>query len=303
MSTLLAGIILMVLTGICWTGLGVIVSKNAKTGVSTPLVLGASTLMVAIICAVCLFFKGSFPLNLSGKYGLTHLLYLTCGFFNFLAFVLMSKAMRIGNNGIVWSIVQSALICPFMMGIIAFGVEPRITRLAGVSLVLFAIIMMGLSKSENQKHEKGGSKLWLWITLLGFLDAGLTQCLANVPSYWPEAQSMSPIEKTMSSQMGNVLGCLVFEWKHIFTKESWRGITRPLISYLALNLLNQFAFFFNGLEKLAQAGAGSIGYPIGLGLCISAFFTYSLFIIHEKTTKLGLCGFFACLAGIIVISC
>jgi len=302
MPDLFVGILLMFLVGLCWTGSGVIVSTNARRNVNTALMIGVNTIAICAVCMVILGRQGKLPLDFSGYFGLTHLFMFTCGFFNLLAFVIIEKAMKLGNNGIVWSFIQSALIWPFAMGILIFGVEPRWTRLLGVAVVLVGVLMMGFTKSSREDGVPS-SRRWLWGTILGFLVAGWTQCLGNVPSYWEQASQMSSVEKTLTMQLGNLVGCIALKWRSVFSKSAWNGLLVPVIVYTAFNILNQFFFYFNGLQKLTDIGAGSIAYPIGMGVCISGVFLYSACVLREKTSALGFCALAACLSGIIIISC
>lgn len=53
---------------------------------------------------------------------------------------------------------------------------------------------------------------------------------------------------------------------------------------------------------MAACGAGSIGYPIAMGACISGFFLYSLFVLPERLNLPACIGLAAVLSGIVTIA-
>lgn len=290
----------MIITGICWTGFGVITSRNVERNVSVPLVLGTNSALCGAAALIYIALKGMLPLHLSGHNATAFWLYFGCGICNIAAYALMGRSMRLVNNGIVWAIAQSAMICPFLMGIAVFQVEARLTRFVGLAILLAGVAAMATTKGKQS--AAGGAHYWLWLVLVNFILAGLAQCLASIPSYWAETQAVNPAIKTFAMQLGNVFGCLILFPMQIFSRQHWKGVTVPAALYAALNFINQFFIFYTGIELLAKANAGSIAYPIGLGVCVLGVFIYSAIARHETNTPAGNAGFFACLTGIIVIS-
>lgn len=117
---MLLGILLMVLAGMGWVGIGAVVSHCAAKKVNLALVqLGQTVLCLAVGIAVMLFQE---PELCSGRTRLLAfgVLFLA-GVGNFSAFELMNRAMRVGPNGVVWALAQSALIFPFLFGVIFYG--------------------------------------------------------------------------------------------------------------------------------------------------------------------------------------
>lgn len=99
--------------------------------------------------------------------------------------------MKHGNGGTV----QSAMSCPFIMGMVWFGVAPTPYRLLGIALALCGIL---LSSCRKGKHGDSASGRWLIPTFAAFAASGMAQSFANLPSYWKECE--------MSSELR---GCLV----------------------------------------------------------------------------------------------
>ena len=48
----------------------------------------------------------------------------------------MSRAMQCGPNGIIWAIIQSAMIFPFIFGVAFYDVKLNILRILGICLMI-----------------------------------------------------------------------------------------------------------------------------------------------------------------------
>ncbi len=76
-----------------------------------------------------------------------------------------------------------------------------------------------------------------------------------------------------------------------------------LLGALAIfGLLATYFFFYNGMKALANAGAGSIAYPLLTGASIIGFSFYSMFFLKEKSTVPQYLALTACVAGIVCVS-
>lgn len=65
--------------------------------------------------------------------------YYCAGILNYAGLQAMGKGMQLGPNGAVWGIMQSALIVPFLGGILLFGQVLTVPRLAGILLLVTAL--------------------------------------------------------------------------------------------------------------------------------------------------------------------
>lgn len=295
---MIAGILLMVLAGFGWVGVGCVVSFCAAKKVN----LAAAQLVQALLCValglVLVRFQPSAEVSARVRF-LTYASLFLSGMGNFAAYDLMSRAMKHGPNGIIWSLVQSALIFPFLVGVIFFQERLTPARTAGMTALIVSILLLGAAKGDGGAEGKSG-RLWLWIALAAFLAAGFTQVTTNLPSYWAEAKKIGTVTRTIWFQLGIAAGFLPL-WA-IERKADFTGVFKPAAGLSLLYILLYFVLMFNGLDKLAAAGAGSVGFPVMLGSCIVGFFLYSLIFLKEKLTPTGAAGFLLCLAGIIAIS-
>ena len=295
---MLHGILLMVLAGFGWVGVGCVVSYCAAKKIS----LSAAQCGQALLCIACgvmlALFQPAMECPMRVK-ALTFASLFVSGIGNFAAYELMSRAMKRGPNGIIWSLVQSALIFPFLVGVFFFGVALTPVRIAGMAMLIVSILLLGAAKGNGNGSSE--SRKWLWIALAAFIAAGITQVTTNLPSYFKDAEAITPVIRTIWFQMGIAAGFVLlrpFERKSI----SFSGVLKPAVMLGILYILLYFVLMFSGLDRLAKAGAGSVGFPVMLGSCIVGFYLYSLLFLKEKITPTGAIGFLLCLAGIISIS-
>jgi hypothetical protein len=114
------GITAMVIVGSSWCLVGLVMGDAPKKNVDTSMVqfFGA-----AFSCLVSLILWIAAIPTVNCSLGV---LFLACGvyamgtFLNFYMLQFMSAAMQLGPNGVIWSIIQSAFIFPFIGGIVFF---------------------------------------------------------------------------------------------------------------------------------------------------------------------------------------
>ncbi len=293
------GIILLVLAGLGWVGIGAVISFCAARKINLALVqLGQTVLCLAAGLAIMLFQPAP---ECSQTVHLTVFaaLFLS-GVGNFCAFELMNRAMRIGPNGVVWALAQSALVFPFLFGVVFYNVALTPARIFGVVFIIASIIFFGMAKKSGSA-ETGRSKKWLWLALGSFAAGGITQTAANFPSYIEGGLAVSSVARTTYLQMGALAG-FALVWLINREKLERKGTLLPIIGLTVFYLAIFFGLLFRGLNMLAEAGAGSIGYPVMIGSCVIGFFLYSIIFLKEKITPAGAIGFILCLAGVITIS-
>jgi len=289
------GITYLLITGCCWVGIAAVINMAARRHLNIGRVQLGSGIAGTFVAGIVMTFQSSFPV-LSWQNGTMAALLCAAGMGNFFMIKLMKVGMERGNSGAVWGITQSALICPFLMGMFFFGVSLTWPRFVGIWLILTAIMFFGRSKSTD--CEKKGN--WLVPTFGAFALSGLAQCFANLPSYWG-LDSFGSIQRTFWGQAGLVVGFAIV-WPFEKGKKSWQG-TLPLIVILTVvNIGALFFFFYRGLNLVADAGCGSIGYPIAQGSCIALFLLYSCFVLKERFNKISALALCCMILGIFIIA-
>ncbi len=289
------GILLLIATGLSWVIIGIVISRSSAKGWNLDRIQAGAALLILLGSFILFpFLAGAEAVPPSPSVVISLLF---AGIANYMAFLMMNRAMKSGHNGIVWSLVQSALIWPFLMGILFFGVECTLSRICGVLLILAGILVAGLVRNGSV----GGWKEWLPAALAAFALAGLSQCLANLPSYLGGGE-FSSVAKAAALQLGTLVAfgvLLCLRRTRPKEKTAWM----PILALAGATVIPQYFLFYRGLDLLAAQGAGAIGYPIVLGSCIAGFSLYSAFILHERVTAASAGSIFFCLVGIVIIAC
>ena len=300
------GTLALVFVGLTWSVTGIVMGQAPKRGVDTSAVQFASALFGIVVSIAVLFF-------LPCKSCSAKVFLLTCGafflygFLNFMMLQIMAMAMQRGPNGIIWGIIQSAVVFPFLTGIVFFGVALTPVRAAGMALLLTSLAVFGLCRS-NSNGPSG--KTWKLVTFLDFLLCGIVMMVSNLPSYNPEAEAVSSVTRTMFTCIGTLCGALVYNIFRVGSEKSKTFLLnlrkQKLWEYVGalqgFSLVCGYFFFYNGLNALAKAGAGSIAYPLLIGSCIIGFSLYSMVFLEERPTLPQYLALATCMAGVVCVS-
>ena len=306
-STITFGVIAMVITGSSWCLTGLVMGDAPKKGVSSALVqlAGAvtSTVVGLLILLITRNFSGASPM-------VTFLIianYFILGVMNFFLMQLMSYAMQRGPNGVIWCIIQSAMLFPFLSGVIFFGIHLNIFRCLGIVLLLTALVLFGLSKDNSIKHALPGS--WKLPAFAGLAIAALQQCLATMPSYYPEAREVASITRALGGSSGIAISAVLYTLKKMTPELKQQLIdnlrTRVLWKYVLIlqgfGLLFAYTLFYPGLDTMAANGLGGMCYPMLVGSCIVSFTLSSVFFLKEKVHLIQLIALICCISGLVCI--
>ncbi len=293
------GILLLIATGASWVVTGAVVGNAAKHNLPVNTIQAVAALLSILISGTVLLFLPDNACPPAVRIW-TVLSLLVSGFFNYFVLEWMGKAMKAGPNGIVWAVIQSALIFPFLVGVTCFGETLTLPRTGGFLAIVAALIFFGAA-GDNRTH--GGN--WRGAAFLGLLVAGVSQVFANLPSFFPEAQSVSSVSRALAVAIGtlvaffyckrNTLSLLPGE---LSSPQLWRFATLLAASVLAAG----YFLLYRGLDLVAAAGAGSISYPVIVSSCIVSFTLYSFLILKERMKPLQLVGLALGLTGIVLIT-
>ncbi len=289
----------LITVGLSWSLTGIVMSDAPRKKCDTAFLLLVSGVLSSLISLFFFLFLQKEALSwkillLSGG------CYFIGNAVNYCMLQFMSSAMQKGPNGVIWSFIQSALIFPFLTGVIFFGDKLTPLRGAGLLVLLLALIFLGLGK-ENKEKEKG----WKKITFAAFIMAGITLSLNSIPSYFPEARNLNSMGRTFMSGCGTLFAAIFYCYpkyrnytKEMFLTELKRPVLWKYIFTLKLfGLIASYLLLYPGLDAMAKAGAGCISYPLVIGSCIMGFNLYSLFILREKWSFLQAAGTILCIAG------
>lgn len=293
---MLSGIVMVGVTGLLWTMIGVVMSDAARRELCAWDIMRISAFFSLVIGMVVMAFElEAFAIDRKLLLEVALALGLA-GAANGCGVLLMQQAMRRGHHGAVWVIAQSALLLPFLMGVLCFGERVSVLKLLGVGGIMLSMCMFGLQRGGL---STGVKRSWLFPAFAAFLLFGSNQCLANLPSYW-NVEGLSAYLRAFLFQVGTSTFFLIFS---LCRPMRPRVVSiKPALLICCTAMVGQYLLFYQGLDMLARAGAGSIGFPVTVGACIIGFCIYSIFIIREKTTAIQYAAVVVGMAGMLCLS-
>ena len=308
-SSMTFGIIALVIVGSSWSLTGLVMGDAPKQGIPPSfiqLLCGGLSLIGALAVAAC---NGTLaiPECSATAFWLTMAAYVFTGFSNFLNLIWMSRAMQSGPNGIIWAIIQSALVFPFIGGIIFFGVEATPLRIAGIILLLTALGIFSMAKDNSRSGTGGGN--WKLLALMCLALCAVQQNITTIPSYFEECRKVPSSYRTMGTGFGTMMTALIY----ILFNTSGDGYavmkqaltrTRLWMYLLGLSVFGLFlsiTLLFPGLDVMAAHGLGGMAYPVMVGSCIVSFILACVFILKEKLRPVQLVALTLCITGLVLI--
>ena len=305
-SSVAFGITAMVIVGSSWCLVGLVMGDAPKKGIDSSLVQLCGALFSTVFSLIIMVATKAYPTATPLATILTCLAYFSGCVLNFVMLQFMSAAMQCGPNGIVWAIIQSALVFPFIGGILFFDVKFTPLRGIGITLLLTALVLFAFTKS-NVPGRKGSK--WKLLAFAGLALTAVQQNLTTMPSYFEAARGVPSILRAMASSAGILFTAVIWNLC-LMSKERWntlrRGIASPTLwKYVAalqfFNLLFAYTLFYPGMNIMAQAGMGGMCYPMMVGSCIVSFTLTSIWLLREKVSRIQLAALAVCIAGLVLI--
>ena len=306
---MLIALTLLILVGFSWTYNGVVMGGVSRHNVSIPL-MQLVAYSFGLVVGLGLLFSGLFP-PLSASRGATIqacILYSLVGMLSFPLIVAMAKGMERGPNSLVWAILQSGMVIPFIYGICFHGVKAGTVRLFGMEHLLLALPLMSINRKKEEKKARG--KSWVFFALVAFLLCGIQQTLNNEPSYSDEICSGVPaIHRCLFIYVSNLVVAIVMLFcpnqaavrKDIRTHLRNRYLWIYAIGLQTLTMVTGLFLSFNAMDRMAKLGMGAVSYPVMVISCILGFTLYSIIWLRERLTWEAIMGICLCIMGIVFL--
>ncbi len=298
------GIGMMILTGLSWIITGIVMGRAPKENIIVDsLIFMGACFSVAVGTATGCFsgfpaWSGMLPVIA----GCMFLGGIFCGFQLFF----MSRAMQIGPNGVVWSLVQSAFAAPFLVGVICFRTPASLWRWLGFGAAVMSVLLIGFLKSSG-KSRYGN---WKTTAFLSFVMTAILQVLCNMPSYFPESGSVSSVWRSTFCAGGTAAGIFFFYAFRCRLSDFRRNLATTLrrkkawqlcLLMQSFSLGSSYLLLYPGMDLLADAGAGAIAYPLMVGSCLIGFEVYSVAVLRETRSFLQWLMLLLCLSGVVLL--
>lgn len=309
---MLTGLLILISVGIIWTTEGTLLSGAARHGINTKLMQCAASFL-GILILVALILGGVYPsISVSGsqlRFGV--ICYLLVGILAFLLRDTMARAMMRGPNSLVWAILQSGMLIPFLYGIFIHHVKASSLRYTGMAFLLIALALMSQSKQSSADSKKTKGASWIPLSFLAFAICGIQQTINSEPSYIEDLRVGIPIVyRSLLIEIGSivcsVIGLLCNGWKTC-QSEIAVNIRKPSFwgyssCFKLFGLLTSLLLQFRAMDHMAKLGQGAISYPVMVTSCIVCFTLYSLIFLKERFTWQAAIGILCCITGIVLIS-
>ena len=306
LNTLPFGIVSMVIVGVSWCLVGLVAGDAPKKNIDMAFLQLWSAIVSSVVSILILFLPGTNAVVPLKWFALALGSYFLSGFLNFFMLQLMSKAMQSGPNGIIWSIIQSALVFPFIVGMVFFNTGSSAHKIAGIILLLAALVLFGIAKDNSSK----GGNAWRYIALLALLVCAVQQNLATFPAYFPECRKIGSLYCTMATSAGTVAAALIFlvcscrDGKKEQLKNnliSW-DLWKYILVLQGFGLLTSYLFLYPGMFVMGRYGMGMLCYPMMVGSCIVSFTLTSMFFLKEKVKTVQIIALILCISGLVFLA-
>jgi len=288
-SNMLRGILFCFCTGLCWACIGIVLSCCASKKLA---VIPYSFLQTLLTGTAALFLVDFRKIGLHDLYILAGFIFLG-GLLNPIGQNTVHNAMKRGHHTPVWAISQSALIFPFLTGILFFHEQGSAGHWIGTVLIVSGILVTAM---EGVKNVSG----WIIPAVTAFFIFGMIQVLHSMPSQLYGFRDPAGA-RPLAVAWGGTTGWLLIA---ACGKASLRfdGKTLLIAGGMVLVQLLALRLFFLSLDTLAAGNCVNIAFPLMTGTNISAFAVYSIFIRREKTSLTDRIGFLLALAGLFFIA-
>lgn len=301
------GILSLVIVGASWCIVGAIAGKAPKLNIQMEHLLLSGGIISMIISAIFMYLSGSAftPDTPKAALLLTLLAFFIDGVMCYVQHVGTSKAMQHGPNGVIWALTQSAMVFPFMVGIIFYGVQLTVLRLAGIILLLTSLALFGGVKSDS-----GAAKgPWKLPTLIVLIVVIIGQVSVNIPFYYKETKGISNCFCILVMMIGYIIPAfikLLLDKKGGFVQDMKKTFSRKevwLCSVLLLPVAAVIAFTLQipGMKVMGAHGLGGMCFPLMVGSCIASFSLYSVIVLKEKLKAMELTALILCITGLVCL--
>ncbi len=306
------GLIALAIVGGSWCICGLVMGSAPKRGVSSAAVQRISAVISCLVSAIVLLVTQTGISDIGAKAVFwTCASYFAAAVVNTCMLQVMSMAMQRGPNGIIWCIIQSAMLFPFLAGVLFFQVQAGWLQGLGVGMLLAALILFGLGKDNTvcAENQKSGVLGWKTLAFLAFLITGLQQNLATMPSYFEASRHVSSVLRTLCTSIGTLLTTIVWSFfkgepcPFFFSRDTLRNryFWGYAIAMQGFGLLAAYFLLYPGLDILAENGLGGMGYPLMVGSCIVSFTLASIFLLRERFQWKQAVAVVLCLAGLVAL--
>ena len=290
---MLHALLLMLLTGVVWTAVGVLFGRapTEKDKLFTFFALNSVIGNLFVYLARC-----PHPAPPAEILRLAVLM-LPSAFLELWAFLLLKQAMARGSQGIAWCIAQSAMVVSFLGSILILKNPSSSLQWLGMALMLGSLALFGRDKNVGEGVVNDAA--FFKLVFASFAMIGVSQFLRLIPGYAGFAPETLSWRLPLQSSVG-----LVFWLSVCLSRRLWTpgAVWRHSLPYGVVVALGQI-FFYLATDAADKLRLTSIVMPVSIGTCILLFALYCRFFRRERLSRLGWVAVAINICGIVLLSC
>jgi len=256
------GLMLTLLTGMVWGGIGVVLSLAVRKRLNVlPFMAAANAL--ASVGAWMFLVKWGPLLDGRVEHPLSLVLLLSmAGIAATIGMLFLLKAMDAGAAA--WTVGQSAMVIPFLAGVLFWGEPLRMGGACGLAAILASLLAFAGARPSDTGDGATPNRRWLLQALLALVFLGAQQTLSSIPSSWEGWKDSAELRGPLILTAGALpLLFLVIRRRLWPERDAWwlAGLYAGL--GIAGNLL-----LFAAMDSLRTEGRLALVFPLALGTCI-----------------------------------
>lgn len=291
------GLILALLTGLAWGGIGVALGIASKRKYGA-LVFIAVTTAISAIAAWC--FLPDWHTLINGKVDRPIPLIMVlsiAGVSGSLGMFALQRAMSGGSSA--WTVAQSAMVIPFLTGIIFLGEPFRFFGGLGLAAIVISLLAFakGNKEADHRRGDPGGGP-WLPYALIAFCFLGAQQALSSLPSSWMGWTDTAGLRVPITLTAG-ALPLLIAAF--LKRRRFQRKVLGLAVSYAILVVTGQY-LLFAAMDTLRREDRLSLAFPIALGTCIVLVALWDIIAWKSRPTPLTLTGLLLGGTGVVLLA-
>ena len=286
---MLTGLMLCISTGIVWTLVGILYSHASRRDGESFVTFMASNSLVFAITAWTVGHPVAAPVH---EVAATGVCALAAAFVGQLGFLALFWAMKRGGHGIAWSLTQSALVVPFLCGVLFFGNRPGLLSYCGLVIMLGAVALIGAGSAGVNGST---NYLYLLLSFGAMILTGISQALTLIPGHLGLTFEALTWRVPFYSLVGLCWWVVLFvrHEKYFF---SWHGVLYGIVVATGQFLL------YHASDCLERHNATALAYPVAVGTCILLMRLYSRFARQEHFSRLEAVGLSLLIIGIVLLN-
>ncbi len=262
-----------------------LIAKLASLRKITPLDLAASLFTVSTAVGLAALWP-RLPMKVSPN----ALLFSTvAGVGGGLAVLAFNAAVRVGHFGFSNAIYRTSFLVPVVYAVLFLNAVLKFTTVAGIVLILSAILLMSHSATSFEKGKKVEFR-WFVLIMLAFLFSG-------APRVGQTLTSLHNVDYFLYLFLSYVTGSLVL-LAFVAAKRSFKPASLPWGAGAAVSSYAGVFCTLKALESLKP----QVVFPISLSGPILLGVVLSLFMFREKITPSGWAGIVLGIAGITILA-